>query len=149
MRSLFELIPKYREDVMIVPIIAFVAFVVTFFLYLFLNKRKIIKYIPGFLGLIAGFIILWQGYSNILSSAGLDLIELSIKVFVFAFANIGFSIALDLIDSLIGIFRKKDKKKVKKEKVKKDKNKAIKAEKENQILIDKPEDISKLKVKKG
>lgn len=122
MRSLFELIPKYREHVMIVPIVAFAAFVVTFFLYLFFNKRKINKYFPGFLGLIVAIIILLQGYSNILSSAGLDFVELSIKVFVFAFANIGFAIALDLIDSLIGIFRKKDKKKdIKKgKKVKKD-----------------------------
>ena len=99
MRSLFELISKYRSDVINIPMIALGAMIFTLFMYIFLNKRKWIKYIPGVVGVLVATVFLVQGYFELLTDTGLDFIDMSIKIYVFGFAVIFFSIILDIIDS--------------------------------------------------
>lgn len=100
MRSLFELISKYKSDVIIVPIIAFVALVVTLFMYIFLNKKKIYKYIPGIATFVIGLILFIRGFVEIIDTAGLDFIDTGSKFFVFAFISLAFAGILDILDSL-------------------------------------------------
>lgn len=100
MRSLFELISKYKSDVIIVPIIAFVAFVVTLFMYIFIKKKKIYKYIPGFIALGIGLILFIKGYLDLLKISGLNTIDISAKFFVFAFISIFLALIFDLLDSI-------------------------------------------------
>lgn len=109
MRSLFELISKYKSDLVIVPIIAFAALIVTLLIYLFLNKNKIIKYIPGFIAVIVGIVFLILGFTKLLTISGLDFVETSVKVFVFGFTVIFFSIILDILDSFFRGIRGKSK----------------------------------------
>ena len=105
MRSLFELISKYKSDLVIVPIIAFAALIVTLLIYLFLNKNKIIKYIPGFIAVIVGILFLILGFTKLLTISGLDFVETSAKVFTVIF----FSIILDILDSFFRGIRGKSK----------------------------------------
>lgn len=99
MRSLFELISKYRSDVINIPLIAIGAIIFTLFLYIFLNKRKWIKYIPGVVAVLVATVFIVQGYFELLTVAGLDFIDTSIKIFVFGFTVIFFSVVLDILDS--------------------------------------------------
>lgn len=119
MRSIFELISKYKSELMVVPIVAFVALIVTLFFYLFLNKKKIVKYIPGFAALVVAIIFLIQGFVKLLNITGLDFIETSIKIFVFGFTVIFFSAILDILDSFVKGIKGDGKKRAKKESAKK------------------------------
>ena len=119
MRSIFELISKYKSELMVVPIVAFVALIVTLFFYLFLNKKKIVKYIPGFAALVVAIIFLIQGFVKLLNITGLDFIETSIKIFVFGFTVIFFSAVLDILDSFVKGIKGDGKKRAKKESAKK------------------------------
>lgn len=100
MRSIFELISKYKSDVIIVPILAFAAFIVTLFMYIFLNKKKINKYFPGFVTLAIGLVLFILGWVNILEIQGLNYIEIGSKFLIFAFIAIIFSLIFDTFDSL-------------------------------------------------
>lgn len=100
MRTLFELITKYKSDVIIVPIIAFAAFVLTLFIYIFFNKKRIFKYIPGLAALIVGLVFLVQGYFELLNPAGLDFIGHAAKILIFAVISILFGLVFDILDSL-------------------------------------------------
>ncbi|MDO5026839.1 MAG: hypothetical protein Q4E50_03290 [Tissierellia bacterium] len=117
MRSIFELISKYKSDVIIVPIIAFVALVITVFMYIFFNKKKIYKYIPAFITLLVGLVLFFTGFSDILEASGLNYIELGAKFLVFAFVAIIFSLILDTFDSLVKNVKKKNKKSASNKKV--------------------------------
>lgn len=99
MRSIFELITKYKSDVIIVPVIAFGAFILTLFLYIFLNKRKFIKYIPGLIALVVGLVMFIQGFFELLNTAGLDFIDMGAKFLIFALISILLAIIFDVIDS--------------------------------------------------
>lgn len=118
MRSLFELISKYKSDVIIIPIIAFAAFVVSLFMYIFFNKKKIYKYIPGIIVALIGIIFFVQGYFELLNIAGLNFLNLATKLLSFAGISIIFSLIFDILDSL-GRTTKSMFKKNKKERVKK------------------------------
>lgn len=100
MRSLFELISKYKSDVIIVPIIAFIAFVVTLFMYIFINKKKIYKYIPSFITLFAGLVLFIKGYFNLLEISGLNTIDLAAKFLIFGFISLFLALIFDLLDSI-------------------------------------------------
>lgn len=114
MKSILELISKYKSDVIIIPILAVLALVLSFSIYYFFNKRWI-KYIPGLGALVIGIALLFSGYLNLLKASGLNFIGLGINFTVFALVSLAFSAIIDLLDGLGGNFGK-NKKKEKEEK---------------------------------
>lgn len=105
MKSIFQLLGKYKSDITIVPIFAIIAIVVTVFLYIFI-KKKYVKYILHILAIIVGFVLLFRGYQDILEESGINSIKTAIKILAFGGVGFLFSAVLDLLDSLSGMFRK-------------------------------------------
>lgn len=120
MRSILELLSKYRSEVVVIPMIALGALILTLFIYLFLNKWRWVKYVPGLVTVIVGIIFMYQGYYELLRPVGLDLIEMATKLLVFGFTVIGFSVIFDIFssygESIRSLFTKDKNKKVKQNK---------------------------------
>lgn len=119
MRSLFELISKYRAEVIEIPFIALAGLILALFIYLFFNKRKWIKYVVGGIVIIVGLVFFIQGYFEILNETGLDFIAMATKILVFGFMVIFVSAILDLIDSFARSFLRSKGKKINKKNDKK------------------------------
>lgn len=119
MKSILELISKYKSDVIIIPILAVLALVLSFSIYYFFTKRWI-KYMPGLVTLVIGVSLLLVGYLNLLNPSGLNFIGLGISFTVFALLSLAFSAIIDLLDGLGANFKKTGKKTKKKENKKKE-----------------------------
>lgn len=137
MRSIFELISKYKGDTVSIPLIALAAIIVIMLVYIFV-KNKFIKYIIPIVALVVGLVFLIRGYMAILTATGLSMLSTSIKILSFAGVALLFSFILDILDSLATMFKsKKNKvgKTVSKKKTFADKKetKAVKLQKEKKI----------------
>ena len=117
MASLLDLIVKYKGESVTVLLVSIAAILVTLFAYIFFNRRRILKYLPGILSLLISVLFLILGFILILKKSGLKSLEIGVFTGVFGAVCILFGFILDLIDS---IFKKKKKvKKVNKIKEKK------------------------------
>lgn len=106
MRSILTLLGKYKQEVIIIPVIAIAAIIVTLIFYMII-KKKSLKYVVFSFFVMVGFIYLYIGYSKILEG-GLPNIKTSVKLFVFGGVGILMSLFLDIMDSLLGMFKKKE-----------------------------------------
>lgn len=106
MRSILTLLGKYKQEVIIIPVIAIAAIIVTLIFYMII-KKKSLKYVVFSFFVMVGFIYLYIGYSKILEG-GLPNIKTSVKLFVFGGVGILMSLFLDIMDSLFGMFKKKE-----------------------------------------
>ncbi|MGF0039935.1 hypothetical protein ACQRBF_04040 [Peptoniphilaceae bacterium SGI.131] len=137
MRSIFELISKYKGDTVSIPLIALAAIIVIMLVYIFV-KNKFIKYIIPIVTLIVGLVFLIRGYMAILTATGLSMLSTSIKILSFAGVALLFSFILDILDSLATMFKSKKNKvgetvSKKKSFVDKKETKAVKLQKEKKI----------------
>lgn len=137
MRSIFELISKYKGDTVSIPLIALAAIIVIMFVYIFV-KNKFIKYIIPIVALVVGLVFLIRGYMAILTATGLSMLSASIKILSFAGVALLFSFILDILDSLATMFKSKKNKagepaSKKKPSADKKETKAVKLQKEKKI----------------
>lgn len=109
MKSILELISKYKSDVIIIPILAVLALVLSFSIYYFFTKKSI-KYILGLVALVLGVLLLLVGYLDLLNPSGLSFIGWGINLMVFAVVSLAFSAIIDLLDGLGANFGKNKKK---------------------------------------
>lgn len=111
MGIILELIKKYKGSSALILLIALAAIVVTLFMYIFFNKKKIIKYIFGILGILVSLLFFILGYRLIVNPSGLKSVEIGIFAGVFGGVSIVFSLLIDTIDALFGSNKRKKAKK--------------------------------------
>ena len=99
MSGIINLISQHSSKLNILPIIVAMNIIITILIH-FLNKKKIIKYIPSlFLG-VASLIILLSGFRQFTSARGLDLSWIAVFLGTAAIVGLFTCFIIDLIVSI-------------------------------------------------
>lgn len=121
MTGLINIINQYSSELNILPIIVVMNIIITILIH-FLNKKKIIKYIPSLCLGVAALIILFSGLRQFTSARGLDLSWIAVFLGTAALVGLFTCFIIDLIVSIrkqtseIEISNQKDKKSAKEDK---------------------------------
>lgn len=121
MSGIINLISQHSSKLNILPIIVVMNIIITILIH-FLNKKKIIKYIPSLCLGVAALIILFSGLRQFTSARGLDLSWIAVFLGTAALVGLFTCFIIDLIVSIrkqtseMEISNQKDKKSAKEDK---------------------------------
>lgn len=99
MASLFSIIGQYKSKLSMLPITILLFVVATFLLYLLFHSRKWVKYLPAAVGIVAGIILFFYGFSLKAQIVGLETLWKSVYFFVSGCIALATVWLLQLIES--------------------------------------------------
>lgn len=100
MSSIVNLISDYAEGLLILPIMSFMALIITILIHLIFSKEKIVKYIPSLLLLGISLIIGIIAFTTFTTAKGLNLAWVFVYLFTSAAVGIFTALIIDLINGV-------------------------------------------------